>query len=184
MKYGEGPVVKTGTPYRFRKNEFTVQPLGWWGKCIIKDGDGCPLGYSKRAAFGLEDWIKVYDDENFRNPILKVKKEGMVNETYTIIDTSFDQEIGTIKRTSSSAGPYYWKIKIPGDDYCIVRWDKNTTTFSPKGAVKPIHFKGKIVGKIYTKVGLSGYRSRVKIDGDPDFDLDRRIILSFVLSFH
>lgn len=168
-------------PSQYKKNRFSIFQKPFKNETIIEDGNGEQIGTSKKQFFRLKKRAVVYNDKNMTNDVFSIDMKKFLGGSFEVIDPLLGQSMGQINIEYSNS--YYWKIISAKDvPYCLIQWDpKASTIFSSSGSVRKIHFGGKLIGKIYHKLRLSGYKSEIEIYKDPDFEVDRRLLIASVL---
>ncbi len=160
-------------------------------KYIIKNSERKQVAYCSRKSMQLREDIRIFTDETEEKELFRIEQENVMNFTgkFKVFEGGTDKIIGHLKREGvRSVINDEWTILNPEKE----RIGRAVTDSLVKEAVRikklkrlphryKIYHDGERVG-IYKQRFLSMKKAyRLQVTGDPEFTLDRRLLISLAI---
>lgn len=190
MNYARSDINYPPLPPRLKKHNFKIRQkvLSIGNKYYIEDEMENLLAFCKQKVFKMKEDIRLYTDKNMDEELFRIKQENILDfgGTFQVIDSKTDQTVGFLERKGFKS--------MMKDEWILM--DQNRAEI---GRVKedsvlkallrrtflsflPYHYKinigGRRVGKFDEKFTFVRDIYHLKMTGDPNFKVDRRLLLS------
>lgn len=177
-------------PKNYRKNEFKIKQniLSFTNKNRIIDGEGTLIGFSKQKLLSMKNELMVYKSEDMDEGLFHIKQKNLIdiNASFEVKDMLYDHVIGYIgKETLESITRSGWILKDPdgrniakikGLQLGVTRALKSSSSFNIYISNDPHP-----IGSMNEEFHMTKYEMQISVSDDPDFDIDRRLLISAAL---
>lgn len=160
-------------------------------KYFIEDGGGNLLAFCKQKIFKLKEDIRIYTDKSMTQELFRIKQENILDfsGTFQVIDSRTERTIGYLKRMGfKSIIKDEWILMDPNkQEIGRVKEDSTGMALLRRYVLSMIPYKYKIyyrghqIGTYNEKFTLIKDIYDLEINGDPGFNLDRRLLLSIAI---
>lgn len=180
-------------PQRFQRNRFRIKQkvLSIGNKYYLEDDRGNLLGFCKQKVFKLKEDIRIYKSKSMNEELFRIKQENILDfsGTFEIIESSTNRTIGFLKRKGfKSILKDEWILMDPNrQEIGRVKEDSAVMAVMRRYVLSMIPYKYKIylggrqIGTYKEKFTLVRDIYDMDVSGDPEFNLDRRMLLSIAI---
>lgn len=180
-------------PDLLKDHDFTIKEkvLSVGHKYSIENSRGQLVGYCKQKILKLKEDIRIYKTKNMEEELFRIKQENILDfsGTFKVIDSKTDQPIGYLARKGvKSMVKDEWVIMDANKNQIgMVKEDSLLKAIIRRYILKmlPYNYKiflgGQKIGNYKEKFTLLKDIYNLDMSNDPNFNLDRRLILSIAI---
>ncbi|MBS3816825.1 MAG: hypothetical protein KGY76_04610 [Candidatus Thermoplasmatota archaeon] len=160
-------------------------------KYIIKNSERERVAFSKRESLKVKEDIKVYKTEKEEKELFRIKQENVLNFNglFGVTDPEGGEVIGYLKRKGvRSLINDEWQIMDPSKDKIgsvigdsLVKEAIRRKSFKYIPHRYKIYHRGEDIGIFKQRLTLLRRAYKLQIKDDPDFELDRRLLISLAI---
>ncbi len=180
-------------PNQLKDHQFTIRQkvLSIGHKYYIENSAGQLIGFCKQKVLKMKEDIRIYKSKEMQEELFRIAQEDILDfsGTFKVIDSKTGQTIGYLGRKGFKS--------MVKDEWTIMDPDKNQIGLAKEDSlikalirrhilsILPYNYKislgGQEIGNYKEKFTLMKDIYNLDMSGDPNFNLDRRLILSLAI---
>ncbi len=180
-------------PNQLKDNNFTIKEkvLSVGHKYSIENSTGQLVGFCKQKILKMKEDIRIYKSKDMQEELFRIKQEDILDfsGTFEVFDSKTGKTIGYLGRKGFKS--------MVKDEWTIMDPEKNQIGLAKEDSlikalirrhilsILPYNYKislgGQEIGNYKEKFTLLKDIYKLDLSGDPNFNLDRRLILSLAI---